>query len=160
MQALIRNLKYPEYYLGPEAITRALESEADMLARAVAQIDGGARDMSPGELSPVFMPYVAAAIGCLALLLMAAARLTGGSSAAGQRALPSRSWLFIAAAVAVMAVGFTAMSVYGYLTGAAATIAGFLMLGRADLRVVIGGAILLPLLLWLLFSKLLGFPLP
>ncbi len=39
MKALIRELKYPEYYLGPEEITRELENEAAILARAVAVIN-------------------------------------------------------------------------------------------------------------------------
>jgi tripartite-type tricarboxylate transporter receptor subunit TctC len=38
MRALIRSLKYPEYYLGPEQVTQALKAEADTLARAVARI--------------------------------------------------------------------------------------------------------------------------
>jgi tripartite-type tricarboxylate transporter receptor subunit TctC len=35
MSALIRRLRYPEYHLGPDAVTAALEAEAAVLARAV-----------------------------------------------------------------------------------------------------------------------------
>jgi hypothetical protein len=52
------------------------------------------------------------------------------------------------------------MSLFGYLPGAAAIVIGFMGLGRARLRVVVGSAIGLPVALWLLFSRLLGFPLP
>jgi tripartite-type tricarboxylate transporter receptor subunit TctC len=38
MAALIRRLRYPEYRLGPEAVTAVLETEAQALARAVARI--------------------------------------------------------------------------------------------------------------------------
>jgi tripartite-type tricarboxylate transporter receptor subunit TctC len=38
MSALIHKLRYPEYHLGPEAITAALEAEATSLTRAVARI--------------------------------------------------------------------------------------------------------------------------
>ncbi len=38
MVALIRRLRYPEYHLGPEAITVALEAEAMVLARAVQRV--------------------------------------------------------------------------------------------------------------------------
>ena len=38
MTALIRGLRYPEYHLGPDAVTAVLETEAQALARAVAQI--------------------------------------------------------------------------------------------------------------------------
>ena len=38
MTALIRRLRYPEYHLGPEAVTAVLEAEAQALARAVARI--------------------------------------------------------------------------------------------------------------------------
>ena len=36
--ALIKSLRYPEYYLGPADVTRALQMEADTLSRAVARI--------------------------------------------------------------------------------------------------------------------------
>lgn len=36
MRTLVRNLRYPEHYLGPEEVTAALEDEAETLARAVA----------------------------------------------------------------------------------------------------------------------------
>lgn len=38
MQSLIERLKYPEHYLGPDELTRALQDEAAMLERAVARI--------------------------------------------------------------------------------------------------------------------------
>jgi tripartite-type tricarboxylate transporter receptor subunit TctC len=38
MAALIRRLRYPEYRLGPEEITVALETEAGVLARAVQRV--------------------------------------------------------------------------------------------------------------------------
>ena len=38
MTALIRRLRYPEYHLGPEALTAALEAEAVVLARAVQRV--------------------------------------------------------------------------------------------------------------------------
>jgi tripartite-type tricarboxylate transporter receptor subunit TctC len=38
MRALIRRLRYPEYHLGPEAITAALEAESATLGRAVQRV--------------------------------------------------------------------------------------------------------------------------
>lgn len=38
MTALIRRLRYPEYHLGPAAITAALEAESVTLGRAVQQV--------------------------------------------------------------------------------------------------------------------------
>jgi tripartite-type tricarboxylate transporter receptor subunit TctC len=38
MRTLIKSLKYPEYYLGPDEVTQALRAEADTLGRAVARI--------------------------------------------------------------------------------------------------------------------------
>ncbi len=38
MRALIKSLKYPEYYLGPDEVTQALRAEAGTLDRAVARI--------------------------------------------------------------------------------------------------------------------------
>jgi tripartite-type tricarboxylate transporter receptor subunit TctC len=39
MTALIQELHYPEYYLGPAEVTKVLENEADTLARAFARIN-------------------------------------------------------------------------------------------------------------------------
>lgn len=39
MTSLIEDLQYPEYYLGPDEVTKVLQDEADMLARAVARIN-------------------------------------------------------------------------------------------------------------------------
>src|SRR5690606_5104611 len=39
MTSLIEDLQYPEYYLGPEEVTKVLEDEAYMLARAFARIN-------------------------------------------------------------------------------------------------------------------------
>jgi tripartite-type tricarboxylate transporter receptor subunit TctC len=160
MKSLIRSLKYPEYYLGPDAVTRALDDEAHTLARAVARIDGTASNAHRGELSPAFMPDIAAVlvIGSAALLLVA--RLRRGPGGGAEARLPRESWLFIGTASAILGVAFVLMDVFGYFAGAAAVVAGFMALGRAEVKVIVGSAIGLPIALWLLFSKLLGFPLP
>jgi hypothetical protein len=63
-------------------------------------------------------------------------------------------------AAAVLAVTFLLMDVFGFLVGATAIVAGFMALARADIKVMVGTAIAFPVALWLLFDKLLGFPLP
>lgn len=160
MKALIRNLHYPEYYLGPEAVTRSLENEADMLARAVSRIDALAADGSSTELSAQFMPIVAAALGFGAIVLLLVGRLTRQGAPEAEVALPLDCWLFAGVAATIMAVGFGAMAFFGYIVGAAAIVAGFMTLGRASLAVIVGSSIALPVALWLLFSMVLGFPLP
>jgi tripartite-type tricarboxylate transporter receptor subunit TctC len=160
MQTLIRNLRYPEYFLGPEEITRALENEAAMLARAVARIDADANGANRGGLSPAFVPIVAAALGLFAIVLMLAQRAGRDTMTLAESAMPRGSWLFIGTASLVMLVGYSAMTLLGYLPGAAAIIFGFMTLGRASSRVIAGCVIVLPVVLWLLFSRLLGFPLP
>ncbi len=39
MQTLIKNLKYPPYYNGPDAVDRIIKVETESLARAVARIN-------------------------------------------------------------------------------------------------------------------------
>jgi len=160
MKSIIRNLKYPEYYLGPDEVTQVLKDEADMLARAVARIDQAASRRQSGPLSPDFMPYVAAALGAGALALMFVARIRRSNGDEEAVSLPKQSWLFICTAGLVMGVAFVLMDRFGYLLGAAAGVAGFMALARAKLKVVIGTAISFPIVLWLLFDRLLGFPLP
>jgi hypothetical protein len=120
-------------------------------------VAGGADD---GDLSPAFMPYVAATLGTGAMALLLVARLVGRSADEEPAPLPKDSWYFLGAAAAVLAVAFVLMDFFGYLWGAAAIVAGFMSLARANLKVVVGTAIVFPLALWLLFAKLLGFPLP
>jgi hypothetical protein len=120
-------------------------------------VTGGTRD---GELSPAFMPYVAAVLGTAAAALLLLARLARKPAEEEPAPLQKGSWLFIATAAAVLAVTFLLMDVFGFLVGATAIVAGFMALARADIKVMVGTAIAFPVALWLLFDKLLGFPLP
>lgn len=120
-------------------------------------VDGGAAD---GDLSPAFMPYVAAGLATGAMLLLLLTRLLDRRPGAGDAPLSPRAWLFVVLIVAVLAASFALMEAFGYLAGAAMLVAGFLLIVRADLKVVIGAAVALPLALWLLFDVALDFPLP
>jgi tripartite-type tricarboxylate transporter receptor subunit TctC len=160
MKALILNLKYPEYFLGPEEVTQALQDEAATLARAVARIDAVASTTESGELPSSFMPYVSAALGLGALALMLIARLTRSTRDGDSVQLTKENWIFICTAAGVLSVSFNLIDRFGYLPGAMALVAGFMALARAKLKVIVGTAILFPIALWLLFDKLLGFPLP
>jgi tripartite-type tricarboxylate transporter receptor subunit TctC len=160
VKTLIRNLKYPEYYLGPEEVTRALQNEARTLARAVERIRGLPEESADGELSPTFMPWVATV-----LLLGAGALIVVSPSRRQAPIVPSEAtvpvnWLFVGSAALVLAGAFVTMNLFGYLPGAAVIVAGFMLLGRAGIRIAIVSAVAFPIVLWLLFSKLLGFPLP
>ena len=114
----------------------------------------------PAEnLTPAFMPYVAATLGTAAVALLFFTRLRradGGDAAP----LPGRSWVFIGAVAAIFAAAFVLMDAVGYVAGAAVIVGGFLLMVRANLAVVIGASVLFPVALWLLFDKLLDFPLP
>lgn len=167
MQALIRNLRLPAFYLGPEAVTRALEQEAATLARAVAEL--GQASTAGRELSPRFMPYVASGMLLLSLALITIGRLRAPAvSATGSAALPARSdgaqvgrdWRFAPPAAAVLVIAFALMATAGYLAGTAFMVGGFMLLGRTDWKTAIVFAVLIPVLVWLLFSRLLGYPLP
>jgi len=116
----------------------------------------------PAEnLTPAFMPYVAATLGTAAVLLLFFTRLRRADGDDDDAApLPGRSWVFIGAAAAIFAAAFVLMDVVGYVAGAAVIVAGFLLMVRASLTVVICASVVFPLALWLLFDKLLDFPLP
>lgn len=120
-------------------------------------VPAGGRD---GELSPAFMPYVAAVLGTGAAALLLLTRLAREPADEEPAPLQKGSWLFIATVVAVLAVTFLLMDVFGFLAGATVIVAGFMALARADMKLIIATAISFPVALWLLFDKLLGFPLP
>ena len=160
MRALLQNLKYPEYYLGPDEVLQALVEETDILTQAVALIDTMASNQPNGDLSLFFMPYVAVALGVIAMILMLAARILHGRNNSESSLLPLASWVSIGTATAVLSVTLALMNFYGYLAGATTIVAGFMLMARARIWVVLGTAIALPVGLWLLFEKLLGFPLP
>ena len=160
MSTLISNLRYPEYYLGPADVTRALEQEASMLARVVDSLEGGPGTSASRELPSAFMPFVTAVLGAAGIVLLTIGRLRAGKVADGSTAFSRQSLLFVGLSATVMLLGGAAMLVFGYLPGAAVIVLGFMTLGRAGPRVTLGLAVVLPVALWLLFSKLLGFPLP
>jgi hypothetical protein len=97
----------------------------------------------------------------LALSLLGGLRLVRGAPLdSGTSWLSGPSWLFIGAATAVLATTFLLMQHFGYLAGAAAIVAGFMLMARARPKIVVIMTAALPLVLWLFFEKLLGFPLP
>lgn len=113
-----------------------------------------------GELSPAFMPYVAAVLGTLAAVLLLVVRLVRGGDDHESAPLTARSGLFIGIATSVLIVTFVLLDFVGYFWGAAFIVAGFMILVRARVRAVVGTALAFPVALWLLFDRLLGFPLP
>jgi hypothetical protein len=119
-------------------------------------VTGSARS---GDLSPAFMPYVAAGLGTGAMALLFVVRLAR-SGTDEPAPLSGASWRFICTAAFVLGVTVVLMDRLGYLAGAAVIVAGFMALARADLKVIVGAAISFPVALWLLFDKALGFPLP
>jgi hypothetical protein len=107
------------------------------------------------------MPYVATALATLAAALLLVTRLRRPTpDAEGSAPMTGDSWLFLGASVVVLGSTFVLMDRAGYLWGASACVAGFMLLARARPAVIAGTAIAFPLALWLLFDKLLGFPLP
>ncbi|MBN1238355.1 MAG: tripartite tricarboxylate transporter TctB family protein [Gammaproteobacteria bacterium] len=112
------------------------------------------------NLSPAFMPYVAAALATGAAALLCAGAIKRRAGADEPAPLPKGSWIFVATTAGVLAATFALMSYLGYLAGAAAIVAGFMGIARASVRVVVGAAAAFPVVLWLLFDRLLGFPLP
>jgi len=165
MQELIGNLKYPAWYRDSPAITQSLIDESAMLARAVARIEDGFETAQAGDLSPRFMPWVATLLMLTAIVPMLVNRVrrraTGLPSVAPARGTNERiAWRFVATAVVVLLTAFWAMSTLGYIPGAVVIVAGFMALGRASRRAIAICVVAFPVGLWLLFSKLLGFPLP
>ena len=118
------------------------------------------RSAQSGELSPAFMPYVAAALGTGAMALLLVARLARKGAKDEPAPLPKGSWAFIGTATVVLAVTFVLMELFGFLVGATAIVAGFMALARANRKTTVATALSLPIVLWLLFDQLLGFPLP
>jgi hypothetical protein len=119
-----------------------------------------AGDAADGDLSPAFMPYVAACLATGAMLLLFVTRLFDRTPDPGAPPLPPRAWVFIGLCTAVLVAAFALMEAFGYLAGAVMLVAGFLLIVRADIKVAVGAAVALPLALWLLFDRALDFPLP
>jgi hypothetical protein len=119
-----------------------------------------AGDAAEGDLSPAFMPYVAACLATGAMLLLFVTRLLDRRTDSGDAPLPPRAWVFLGLCTAVLVASFALMEAFGYLPGAALLVAGFLLIVRADIRVALGAAAALSFALWLLFDRALDFPLP
>ena len=113
-----------------------------------------------GDLSPAFMPYVAATIMTVTAGILCLVRIYGDGGDAEPAVFPRESWYFIACSVVIFVIAFVLMDTLGYLAGAAVIVAGFMTLARTEVKVVVLSTVAFPLTLWLLFDKLLNFPLP
>lgn len=112
-----------------------------------------------GDLSPAFMPYVAAALGTVAMAWLLVERLVRAGDDAEPAPLARSSWVFIGSVAVVLAVTFVLFDRVGYLWGAAFIVAGFMVLAKASVRATVAAAVTFPVVLWVLFDRLLEFPL-
>jgi hypothetical protein len=110
-------------------------------------------------LSPRFMPYVAATLATAAALQMLVAALLRRDRDGATPCTPETLW-FACAAAAVLGGSYLLMSRFGYLSGAAALVAGLLAVARAKIVTIVVTAVAAPVVLWLTFAWLLATPLP
>lgn len=113
-----------------------------------------------GDLPPSFMPYVAAIAGTVAMAALLAERLLVSSTADEPAPFTRRSAAYIGVVSLVLVTAFLLFEHVGYLFGAAFLVAGFMTIARAGARATAIAAVAFPVVLWLLFNELLGFPLP
>jgi hypothetical protein len=113
-----------------------------------------------GDLPPAFMPYVAALLGAAAMVALLVQRLTRAPADDRPAPLTRQSFAFVGAVVFVLAAAFLLLEHVGYLAGAAFIVAGFMTMARADVRATLLATLGFPVTLWLVFDRLLGFPLP
>lgn len=109
-------------------------------------------------LSPAFMPYVAASLATLAALglLLESLRRRGD----GGPRLTRANVVFLCACALVLGASFALMSIFGYVVGGMALVAGLLALARVEPVTLAITAVAAPVALWLLFVGLLASPLP
>lgn len=114
-----------------------------------------------GGLSPAFMPYVAAALATLSALglLLENLRRRDLSGSDGAR-LTLANLAFLGACVLVLGASYALMSLFGYVAGGIALVAGLLALARVRPVTLAIAAVTAPVALWLLFVVLLATPLP
>jgi ABC-type Co2+ transport system permease subunit len=113
-----------------------------------------------GDLSPAFMPYVAALLGMAAMIALLVQRLARAHGGDDPPPLTRRSFAFVGAVVFVLAATYLLLEHVGYLAGAAFIVAGFMTMARAGVRATLLAAIAFPVSLWFVFDRLLGLPLP
>jgi hypothetical protein len=111
-------------------------------------------------LSPRFMPYAAAALATASALHLLVAALLRGDDSGGPAPFTLENLRFACATAAVLGGSYVLMSLLGYLAGAAALVAGMLLVARAPLLTIVVTAVAAPVALWLVFARLLATPLP
>lgn len=110
-----------------------------------------------GGLSPAFMPYVAASlatVSALGMLLESLRRRDDGAR------LTRANALFLGACALVLGAAYSLMSLFGYVAGGIALVAGLLALARVRPVTLVIVAVTAPVTLWLVFVGLLATPLP
>lgn len=113
-----------------------------------------------GDLSPAFMPYVAALLATAAMVALLVQRLVRPHGDEEPAPLTRQSFAFVGAAAFVLAGAYLLLERVGYLAGAAFIVAGFMTMARAGVRATLLATLAFPAGLWLVFDRLLGFPLP
>lgn len=143
-----------------DLITAALLAVAGLVAILVVIPRYVTDSGGSGDLSPAFMPYVAAVLATGAMVALLLARVASPAGGDEAESLPQASWRFLGLAAAAFAVSLGLMELVGYLAGASALVAALLKLARSSLRVSAVAAVALPLATWLLLTKILAMPLP
>lgn len=113
-----------------------------------------------GDLSPAFMPYVAALLGMAAMAALLFQRLAHPRGNEEAAPLTRSSFVFVGTVSFVLAATYLLLEHVGYLAGAAFIVAGFMTMARAGVRATLLATLAFPVTLWLVFDRLLGFPLP
>lgn len=111
-------------------------------------------------LSPAFMPYVAAGLATLAALGMLLESFGRRDASAGSAGLTRANLKFLCACAVVLGASYALMSLFGYVAGGVALVAGVLALARVAPMTLAIAAVAAPVALWLLFVGLLATPLP
>lgn len=107
-------------------------------------------------------PLITAGAGTvLAALLVLRSLLAGGGEGKEEAPLEGRNWAFLAGAAAGLAAAFALFAFGGFWFGAPFTIAVFMLaMGERRPVALVATAALVPLAIWLVFWKMLGFTLP
>jgi hypothetical protein len=113
------------------------------------------------DLSPAFMPYVAAGIITTVMAILVVAKLTRRTPQDDEPTpMSPAAWLFIGLVAAIFAATYVVMSLFGFVLGGLVVVGSFMALARTRPIPLVVITVGFTVVVWLFVEKLMGIPLP
>jgi len=121
-------------------------------------VEGGGQQ---SDLTPSFMPYIAAGIITLVMAIFLAMKLLRRAPSDDEpNPLPRESWIFIGLVTAVFVATIATLNLFGYVLAGFVVVGSFMALARTRPIPLVVITVCFTVAVWLFVERFMGIPLP